>query len=520
MSLLVRARYRRVFALLLLGAWIALCFPGPAAAAGEPKKVLILHSYHHGFPWTEGIMAGMQKVFSEAGDPPQLHVEYLDAKRYHDTEYLDHVLEGVFDHKLAGRRFDLVLLYDNDAFNYVLKHRHDLFAGTPIVFCGVNGYRPADPAAGGMTGVDDSPSFAETIELALRLHPGAEEFVFIGSTDNVPGRLFRRALEALAPRFPVRFQFWDDLPAEEIEERLGRLPANRLISIYGFVRDRSGRILPFAESCRRIREASSAPLYGFWDFFLGQGAVGGKVVSSERQGRLAAGLALRVLAGEDPDAIPVIRSGANVYMFDYPELQRFGISPESLPPGSLVLNRPPPFYSVNKEYLWAGLGIMTGLLGLSLALAWTLRLHRQVEQKLRDNARLVQTLLDAIPLSVYYMDVQGRYLGCNSASEEFIGRSRDEVIGRTSEDLFPPDMAEQYRTADAELFRTRQIQIVENKFVGADGRDRDLQFHKAPFFDSRGNVEGLVGTILDITERKQAEQEIESLARFPQENNN
>jgi len=81
----------------------------PGAVAGEIKKILVLHSYDLRYPRTMSEMAGMEEVFFSSGEDIQYNVEYLDAKRYHRTEYVDTILETVFEYKLRNRSFDLVL---------------------------------------------------------------------------------------------------------------------------------------------------------------------------------------------------------------------------------------------------------------------------------------------------------------------------------------------------------------------------------------------------------------------------
>ena len=97
------------------------------------------------------------------------------------------------------------------------------------------------------------------------------------------------------------------------------------------------------------------PIYGAWDFNLGYGMVGGKLISGFYQGVTAGRIALRVLRGEDPDAIPVVRFTAdrpNRYMFDYRQLQRFGIPLSALPKDSVIENMPESFFRRHRLAHW------------------------------------------------------------------------------------------------------------------------------------------------------------------------
>jgi diguanylate cyclase (GGDEF)-like protein/PAS domain S-box-containing protein len=106
---------------------------------------------------------------------------------------------------------------------------------------------------------------------------------------------------------------------------------------------------------------------------------------------------------------------------------------------------------------------------------------------------------------LFYKDCQGRYLGCNLAFEQFIGSQKEEIIGKSVYDLSPKALADIYYAADKALFDKTGVQTYEAKAQSADGQQRDVLFYKATFDKPDGSLGGLVGIILDITERKQLE---------------
>jgi PAS domain S-box-containing protein len=128
------------------------------------------------------------------------------------------------------------------------------------------------------------------------------------------------------------------------------------------------------------------------------------------------------------------------------------------------------------------------------------------EKELGIQKDFLHTLLETIPNPVFYKDINGRYLGCNEAFENFIGRSRSDIIGKTVYDLGPMGIADKYREMDTALFKQSGEQKYEWQVQGADKSIRDVIFDKAAINDSHGNIMGLVGVITDITERKKSEQ--------------
>ena len=129
----------------------------------------------------------------------------------------------------------------------------------------------------------------------------------------------------------------------------------------------------------------------------------------------------------------------------------------------------------------------------------------RISKALKENELFLGSLLDSIPAPVFYKDINGRYLGFNHAFENFFGQTRQEMIGKSVFDIAPPDLAGVYHQKDVELFERRGTQIYESQVKNANGEMRDVVFHKASLTDGSGAVSGLVGVILDVTERKEVD---------------
>ena len=120
--------------------------------------------------------------------------------------------------------------------------------------------------------------------------------------------------------------------------------------------------------------------------------------------------------------------------------------------------------------------------------------------------------MDALPSPVFYKDASGRYLGCNRAFEQQLGLSKERIRGKTVYELAPKEFAEAYQRADRELLQKPGAQTYESSVVYADGTRHQVIFNKATFQNVEGEVAGLVGVILDVTERRRAEERIKLLA--------
>lgn len=133
--------------------------------------------------------------------------------------------------------------------------------------------------------------------------------------------------------------------------------------------------------------------------------------------------------------------------------------------------------------------------------------RKQAEEKLKEQLKFQESLMNTLPNPVFYKDNEGKYTGCNKAFEEIIGRPREEIIGKTVYDMGPKEIADKIDEKDRELFQNPGKQSYEWKVRTTIGETREVMFDKATFENADGEVAGLIGVITDITERKRAEEE-------------
>ncbi len=146
-------------------------------------------------------------------------------------------------------------------------------------------------------------------------------------------------------------------------------------------------------------------------------------------------------------------------------------------------------------------------------------LDRQRTERQRDHlmdelisqVHFLQTIIDAIPNPIFYKDTSGLYQGCNRSFEEKWGLSREEIVGKSVYELFPRQAADVFDKADRQLFEAGGVQVYETQLRYVDNLLHSVIFYKAAYLDTSGKTGGLVGTIIDITDRKAIETERDRL---------
>jgi len=487
--------------------------PLGAKAAETIPEVLIIHSYHSGLSWTDSIMNGIRDGFAQGRIDVQMGAEYLDARRSVDVQQARRIRELVIS-KFKRDTPDLLIVSDNAAFDFVLEQRERSFAGVPIVFCGVNNFDPAILSRHrGITGVVEDVSVLDTVDLARRLHPETDRIIVIGRTRVAADKANRDSFAAALTRRPdIPVTFWDDLPVSELQTRLEGLERGTIVFLNGLITDEMGRELMYGESTQWVSRHSPVPIYSLWDVYLGYGIVGGKLVSGYRQGRMAARLALRILGGQIADGMPVVTAlEANQYMFDHRQLRRFDIPASKLPRRAVIINRPDSLFERYKRYVWTTLLVVSLLSVMALFFGLTIIRRRKVEEALKQ----ANIVVENSPAVLFRWGTgEGWPVSFVSSNVKQFGYTPEELL--SGEVLFasmvhPEDLdrvASEVRDyTDRRISTFRQ----EYRIVAKGGDVLWVDDCTLVLRDREGRVTGYQGILIDVSERKRAQEEQSAL---------
>jgi PAS domain S-box-containing protein len=159
----------------------------------------------------------------------------------------------------------------------------------------------------------------------------------------------------------------------------------------------------------------------------------------------------------------------------------------------------------------AGL-IIIGLLAclMFLVINRQAQLAESVRMRTADLARSEERyrmLVETIPEKIFVKDTHSTYVSCNEHYARDLGIAAEAIAGKTDFDFFPHDLAENYQIDDRAVMESGAIRVIEERYI-SEGKESWISTLKTPLRDAAGNVTGILGIFHDITERKQAEEEL------------
>jgi signal transduction histidine kinase len=402
---------------------IALASFCPAASAQkQPRTVLTIHSGAENFPGTERLDAAIRNALLAYPDAPvDYFTEYLETEEF-QVETASTALRDYIHRKYEGRHIDVVITITATALRFALRYREELFPNVPIVFQAVTlPQEVVDRTAPGITGVLNDTPFAETLELALNLHPSAKRVLVVAQAPNVEG--YAERVRSALSRFSNRVEliYVREPTVAALLAAVKAIPPQSLILYMRFTPDEPPPNLYPDEMAHLIAEASPVPIYANDEIYLASGVVGGMMRSSEASGTQVAAIARQILSGTPPENIP-ITNVPTAPIFDWRQVERWRIDASKLPPGSRILFRTPTTWEAYRWYIIGTIVVVSAQLLLITGLLTQRARRRRAEKTLRAQEASLRTSYERIRL------LAGRLINAQEAARASIAQDLHDDI--------------------------------------------------------------------------------------------
>jgi len=345
--------------------------------------VLTLYWSSESYPGTQKLDSIIQETLQSRAERIDYFAEYLESDRFPD-EQASVALRDYIQQKFRGRRIDLVIAITGPALTFALRFRANLFPDAPIVFS-----VPSTPDAvarqpgPGLTGLVYGSGFGETLQLALKLHPSATRVFYVAEAPNPAVRESMRTL-VLAAAHGVAVTEIDEPTVPRLVAAVKAVPRGSVLLYVRYSRDEAGNVLYPTQIAPLLAQAATVPVYGVVEAFLGSGIVGGVMLPQQVLGTRIGELASEILHGARPQDIP-IEHPQLVPMFDWRQLQRWGIAEDSLPPHSVLLFQEISIWERDRTAILVTIGVLLLQSFLIVGLMVERRRRRRAEMESRQH---------------------------------------------------------------------------------------------------------------------------------------
>jgi signal transduction histidine kinase len=328
---------------------VLLCILLSPLCAAEPEtKVLFLHGADPYAPAQLIIDKAMRdELTGNTSRQFRFFAEAMDAQRFVFGDY-EREFVSLLARKYMGIRIDIIVATTKQGLDFAIRHRSAMWPDAQILFYSVSARAIESTALGDRTaGLTLPRKIAETVDLARRLQPDARRLVVIAGVSELDKDVTEEARKVLPARSEgLELEFLLGLPQTELLDRVAQEPASSIVLFLLQIRDREGRQYASRDVVRSIAAASGAPVYGYVDSFLGEGIVGGMLISYDDLGRMIAQRLLQFAAGAP---VPVLADVPSRCIADARALEKWSLNQSNLPAGCEVRFVP---WSVWDAYRW------------------------------------------------------------------------------------------------------------------------------------------------------------------------
>lgn len=474
--------------------------------------ILLINSYHYTFKWTNDITNAVVKELPEADDY-RISIEYLDTKRFsfqrQEVFYVEYLKEKYRTLDIKG-----IICSDNDAFEFVLKHGKEICGDVPVTCCGVNELFKYDINSTNYFGVEEEIAIAQTLELILTLQPDLKELIVV-SDSTLNGILFAdqflRAARAI--NFPVDYDLIYATSVELLGETLKEVdPEKRAILLLSLYLPRNGAVKDMILEADFLKSCLDVPVYGTWDFLFGGFILGGVINTGEEQGRLAAQLLKRKLAGETFPPGYLVKS-TQTMVVDYNKLKYYNIDLSLVPKNALVLHEPENYFRKYRQEILIVCSVLGFLIVINIILLRLLNEKRIAEAKLRKSEERLELALDGANVGLWDIDLENKAVYINKWVSGLLGYGDSGIarvtIGDWIKTCHPDDLGQVNEVLHMHLSGKVHDFNTEARLQTSSGEYKWFSLHgKVVEVDQNSTPRRMTGLMLDIDMQKQFEEQL------------
>ena len=351
---------------------------------GEYKKdILFISSYSQSFISFDDQIKGINEVLRNKFNLQlqYMNSELIDSKVNESNFYnlLKYSIESYKD--LEG-----ILIGDDEALDFYLKYKEDLFKDIPVSFFGVSNKSNIEKALSykNIAGVRERVSLESTIELIKKYHKNVKNIILIDNSNEIRNELETNKEKNLKySNLNFDWIITNGITHDDFIYKLKSIEKNSaIISLYPM--DFEDINFSNHDAINKIirDNANKIPIYTCLSYGITEGVIGGKVVSQCSQAKNATEMLLKIINKETSKQLYIGDDSANEYVFDYKILKEYYIKKRNLPKYSLILNDPNDIIFDNLDIFFSLIFLFLVLVCVIIALISYIKYKIRLEKKL------------------------------------------------------------------------------------------------------------------------------------------
>jgi signal transduction histidine kinase len=495
--------------LLLIAA--ALTVAPEASAAEGPRRIYLVQGLTATQPAADITVAAFKaRLQQQSSETIEVFTDFLDIGRFPGPQHEERLVPFLAA-KIAQARPDVIITISRGATSFLVRHRAEIARDIPVLYCctvastvaSLN--MPAD-----IPGIVLQYDWAGTLAFAQRLQPNAKTLVLVSGASPRDRAWHADAVNALQPfmgKYEVRHLV--GLGYDALLDEASQLPRDSIVMLMPIFDDGLGVERIGSEVASAVARASSAPTYSPMETLLGGGIIGGRMDSLAQQGVKAADLALEVLSGKSPSDFPNETRLPLQYRADARELERWGFSAASLPPGTVVNFQEP---GLLEQYGHLVIAAILALAAQTVIIAFILlqmRKRREAERNLKESEDRMAFAAASTNVGLWRMELASGGLWATDHCRSMFGIPLSAPL--TWQEFCRAVHYEDRRAFEEWLQSAGALGLPRGEFrVELPGRDiRWYVGRGRTVSDEQGRPKHISGIFADVTSRKSAEAEAE-----------
>lgn len=359
----------------------------PTGSEESGHRVLFLSSYDPTFLTYDDQISGLEEVFDEQG----VMLDTLDMEtKKHSTQADMEQIEEQVAYRMAQTDYDGIIAADDAALRFVEDHQDEYFKDLPVIFFGVSDTEEGTKAAQdpNITGYLEGDNIEQTLDLALQLLPDTKTVVAIFDNTLTSQVISENYMDlSMEPKYAgLTFASlnFGEFSLDDFCAQVSLLQEGAIIVDVSAFQDGDGINYTVPQSVKAISSAAQVPVFRISKGGFRNGAVAGYVNLFRNTARQAATLMCEILNGEkETKDLALQEQMTACYVVNYTQMQKFHLSMDDLPEGTVILNEPESFLDKYGFIFYPTLLMVAGLLIIVFGLGWEVKERTKAEQDQR-----------------------------------------------------------------------------------------------------------------------------------------